>query len=306
MLRRLVDMEMVIFDLDGVLVDINSSWQTVHEAFGVDNEENFQKHLLGQIDFKEFMRSDIRLWRRAHISRIKDILDKVPLMKGVVETLKALKEAGYKTAIISSGISILADRVKNELGIDYSFANKLLTDECGRLTGEGEEFVRLFDKDSVLKELVLREGTTIEQCIVVGDSRFDIPLFKGAGLSIAFNAKDDAAKEAADLVINEKDLTKIFPWVLNEDRTAIAEIIFNYDDEKEANTIVKAISPDNVKVPYGLIIKTLREGNTTITKIFCIKGFETLLATLDDLLSCVQVAEKVVKATKSLSRRENF
>ena len=306
MLRRLVDMEMVVFDLDGVLVDINSSWQTIHEAFGVDNEENFQKHLRGQIDFKEFMRSDIRLWGSTHISRIKDILDKVHLMKGAVETLTTLKKAGYKTAIVSSGISILADHVKNVLGIDYSFANKLLTDECGRLTGEGEEVVGLLNKDRVLKDLVLREGTTVKQCVVVGDSIFDIPLFKGAGLGIAFNAKDDAVKEAADLVINEKDLRRILPWLINERRTTMAEIIFNYDDENEANTIVKAISPDNVKVPYGLIIKTLRKENNTITRIVCIKGFETLLATLDDLLSCVQVAEKVVKVTESLSRRENF
>ncbi|GAG35915.1 unnamed protein product, partial [marine sediment metagenome] len=53
--------KMVVFDLDGVLVDIDSSWQTIHRAFGVDNEENFQKHLRNEIDYREFMRSDIGL-----------------------------------------------------------------------------------------------------------------------------------------------------------------------------------------------------------------------------------------------------
>ena len=300
MFRRLVDLKMVVFDLDGVLVDINSSWQKIHEAFGVTNEENFQKHLRGEIDFKEFMRSDIRLWSGVHISHIKNILDKVPLMKGATETLSSLKKAGYKTAIISSGISILANRVKDELGIDDFFSNKLLTDKDGRLTGEGEEVVGLLNKGNVLNDLALKEGFIAKQCVVVGDSRYDIPLFKESGLSIAFNAKDDMIKEAADLVIDEKDLRLILPWLVNIKRASMAELIFNYNDEKEANTIAQAVSPDNIKVPSGLIIKTVKEECCVITRIFCIKGVETLLATIEDLLSCTQVAEKVVKITKNL------
>ena len=38
-------MKMVVFDMDGVLVDIDSSWQLIHKAFNADNEENFQRYL---------------------------------------------------------------------------------------------------------------------------------------------------------------------------------------------------------------------------------------------------------------------
>lgn len=300
MFRRLVDLKMVIFDLDGVLVDIDSSWQKIHETFRVNNEENFQKHLLGEIDFQEFMRSDIRLWNRAHISQIKNILDKVLLMKGATETLSSLKKTGYKTAIISSGVSILADRVKDELGIDYAFSNKLLTDKDGRLTGEGEEVVGLLNKGNVLNDLTLKEGIITKQCIVVGDSRYDVPLFKESGLSIAFNAKDDMTKETADWVIEEKDLRLILPLLVNNGRACVAELLFNYNDEKEARTIVQAVSPDNIKVPSGLIIKTVKEKSFVITRIFCIKGVETLLTTIEDLLSCTQIAEKVIMTAKNL------
>lgn len=306
MLRRLAGMKMVVFDLDGVLVNIDSSWQEIHAAFGVDNEENFQKHIHGQIDFKEFMRSDIRLWNGTHISRIMDVLDRVPLMRGALETIVALKEAGYKTAIISNGISVLADRISGELEIDYCFSNRLLTDSSGRLTGEGEEVVGLFNKDRALRDLALTVGTSVDQCVVIGDSIFDIPLFRGAGLSIAFNAKDESVREAADLAVDEKDLTRILPWLMNRDETAMAEIVFNYDDEKEAEAIVKAVAPDNVKLPSGLIIKTTRDGSSVVTRTFCAKGVKTLLATLDDLFSCIQVAENVLRASKSLSTRENF
>jgi phosphoserine phosphatase len=79
----------------------------VHRAFGVDNEKNFQKHLSNEIDYREFMRSDISLWGKTHISRVKNILDQAPLMKGAKETLGCLRRKGLKTAIISSGISLL-------------------------------------------------------------------------------------------------------------------------------------------------------------------------------------------------------
>jgi len=37
------NIKLIVFDLDGVLVDTNSNCQTVHEAFGVNNEEKFSK-----------------------------------------------------------------------------------------------------------------------------------------------------------------------------------------------------------------------------------------------------------------------
>jgi len=204
--------KMVVFDMDGVLVNIDSSWRAVHRAFGVDNEKNYQRFMRGEIDFKEFMRSDIRLWGDAHISDVKGILDRAPLMKGADEAVRKLKRAGYRTAIISSGISILADRVRSQLGIDLSFSNILLSFGDGKLSGEGEEVVGLNDKLHVFRRLASMKGLTTKQCAVVGDSVFDKPLFEEAGFSIAFNAEDEGVKGAADVVVEDKDLRKILPY----------------------------------------------------------------------------------------------
>jgi phosphoserine phosphatase len=219
-------------------------------------------------------------------------------MKGAVETVAELKKNGYKIAIISSGISILADKVKEELGIDYSYANKLLVGDDGRLTGEGEEIVALMNKDVVLKRVAEAEEIDTGQCVTIGDSRFDIPLFKNAGLSIAFNAKDDLVREAADLVINSNDLRKILPWFSSERGIIKADLSLVYKKRKEAKSIVESISPDNIKVPFGLTVKARREGKKIVVKIICIKGVETFLSTINDLLSCIQVAESVLKVIK--------
>lgn len=202
--------------MDGVLVESDSSWQALHDSFGVTNEGNFQKYLRGEIDYKEFMRSDIRLWGSVSREEIKRILDLVRLMKGAKETIDKLKKAGYKTAIISSGVSLLADRVRDQLGIDYSYANRLLFDEKGRLTGEAEESVTLLNKDRILRRLAAVECIKPSECAVVGDSRFDIPMFNEAAFSIAFNPKDELVREAADSVIEGKDLKKILPLLIEK------------------------------------------------------------------------------------------
>ena len=201
--------KVVVFDMDGVLVDTNSSWQFVHKAFNVSNEDNLRKYLDGKIDYEEFMREDIRLWGNVNISVIKNILAEIPLMKGAKSTIRELRKAGYKTAIISAGISLLAERIQHELGIDYAFANRLVVNEKGILTGEGEEVVNLLNKIAVLRKLASTEQTTPRCCVVIGDSKYDIPLFKEAGFSIAFNTNDKEVRELADVVIEGKDLKKI-------------------------------------------------------------------------------------------------
>lgn len=287
-------MKIIIFDLDGVLVDVDSSWKLIHRAFETDNEQNLNRYLCGTISYAEFMRRDIRLWGKVQIAQIKAILDSVPLIGNVSTLILELKKNGFKTAIISSGISILADRVKNMLGIDYSYANRLSVDHDGWLTGECEEVVELLRKDLILNNLLADQRVDANQCIVIGDTKFDISLFEQAGLSIAFNPKDEDVKKAADLVINHKDLCQIMPWL--NDEFMNANFALKFKSSKLATMIMRSISPDNYTLPLGLSLRTWSEGKIVYVKIFCTKGATTLLATLDDLFACMQVAEETIDA----------
>lgn len=201
--------------MDGVLVDVNSSWQFVHKAFNVNNQDNLRRYLNGEINYVEFMKRDITLWGDIHVDTIKSVLDRVQLMKGAKSTVAMLGKTGYKTAIISGGISILAERIQKELGIDYTFANKIIVNANGMLTGEGEEVVNLLDKTAVLRRLASKEQTTPSCCAVVGDSIFDIQLFKEAGFSIAFNTDDKRVNEAANVVIKGRDLKEILRYFIH-------------------------------------------------------------------------------------------
>ena len=77
-----------------------------------------------------------------------------------------------------------------------------------------------------------------------------------------------------------------------------AEIRLSYKNEREAEAVAKAVSPDNVEVPQGLVIETVRSGSEVITKMECQTRLQTLIASLDDLLACVSVAERTFEVAK--------
>lgn len=78
-----------------------------------------------------------------------------------------------------------------------------------------------------------------------------------------------------------------------------AEITISYKTMQEAEAIAKALTPDNVKVPRGLIVRTIRQGTKVLTMIECTTKLLTFIATIDDLMSAVSVAERSVSTVKN-------
>jgi phosphoserine phosphatase len=204
---------LVVFDMDGVLADIESSWVHVHRHFGVSNDHSLYAYLRGEIDDLEFIRRDIQLWRKKDPeitpNKIDKILADVPLMPGAWKAVDALKKMGYMTAIVSAGIDLLAERIARELEIDSHLANGFVLDEKGRLTGEGVLRVRLMDKGDAVVEAGKSLGVRKKDIVTVGNSQYDISMFERSGFGIAFHPSDQTVREKADAVVEEKDLAMI-------------------------------------------------------------------------------------------------
>ena len=77
-----------------------------------------------------------------------------------------------------------------------------------------------------------------------------------------------------------------------------AEITISYKTMQEAEAVAKALIPDNVKAPRGLIIRTIRQGTKVLTMIECTTKLLTFLATIDDVMSAVSVAERSVSTVR--------
>jgi hypothetical protein len=77
-----------------------------------------------------------------------------------------------------------------------------------------------------------------------------------------------------------------------------AKLSLSYETEREAESVVKAVSPDNVKAPSGVMVTTARDGSHLLGVVRCDRSLQTFLATLDDLLACIAVAERTFKSVK--------
>ena len=77
-----------------------------------------------------------------------------------------------------------------------------------------------------------------------------------------------------------------------------ATITLQYENETEAEAVANAVLPDNSKLPQGLLVETRVDGSRVLTIIKCETKLETFIATIDDLFSCVSIAENVLSAAK--------
>ena len=169
--------------------------------------------------YNSAVKRDAELWKEngkpVTRDRLAGILSDVPLMKGARECISELKKNNIQTAIVSAGLDILADKVADELGIDYVYANGIETDAQGHLNGVGILGVQLMYKELVVKDLSEKTKIPLEKIASVGNSCYDIPMFETSGLGIAFNPSDECTKEKADIVVEGKDVSKILPYLLD-------------------------------------------------------------------------------------------
>ena len=73
-----------------------------------------------------------------------------------------------------------------------------------------------------------------------------------------------------------------------------ATITLEYADQKTAEAVADAVSPDNFKTPIGLSVKTVKEERKVVTQIECEGKLATFTATIDDLLFSASTAEKMI------------
>jgi len=209
--------KLVAFDMDGVLANIESSWVFVHQRFGVNNDNSLYAYLRGEIDDVEFIRRDISLWKAKDHNvderKIARILEDVPLMPGAKQTIAELSSRGYRTAIVSAGIDLLAERISEEFGIDVHLANGLKKLPSGLLTGEGILNVKLTDKGEALVRVAKSLGIPLSDVVSVGNSKYDVTMFDRTGSSIAFHPADDFVRSRAKFVVEDGDLTRILKYL---------------------------------------------------------------------------------------------
>jgi len=173
------------FDMDGTVLRHDSSWAAVHRRFGTEHRgaASLKLYSEGKINYREFMRRDIASWPKGVTRRqVEEILSGYVLRDDSRYTIDELRRRGIKTALITSGIDILAKKVAEDLGMDHWVANGLRFDRAGVVQPEGVGRVDPTRKDRAYLRLLKKLGVPSDRTIAVGDTVYDLRFLKSAAL----------------------------------------------------------------------------------------------------------------------------
>ncbi|KAJ1965190.1 Phosphoserine phosphatase [Dipsacomyces acuminosporus] len=216
---------LVVFDMDSTLIQ-QEVIDEIARATGIEDQVSAitESAMRGEIDFKESLSRRVALLKGTPVEALEDVKHSLVFTEGAHYLCRALKNAGFKLAVISGGFLPLAKYVRNELGLDYAFANQLKVSADGKsLTGETVgPVVDATRKAELLEVIAQAEGIAIDQVVAVGDGANDLLMLGKASLGIAFNAKPRVQQQARAR-INQKSLANIL-YLMGYSESEAAEL----------------------------------------------------------------------------------
>lgn len=162
----------VLFDMDGVLVFSTEAW------FGVYNDTlaHFGHPTIGRGEFLRIFGNGTRADRDAYMPErsVEEIdaayrrffagrLDAIELNPEAMPALAALRERGIRTSLATNTNRALAESILGRFGV----SNLLTAFACADEAGAGKP------DPAVVRLAARRIGLPLEECVLVGDSRYD-------------------------------------------------------------------------------------------------------------------------------------
>ncbi len=197
---------LAIFDVEGVLYDAEYL-PLLAEKVNKENKiwEITKRGIEGKIDWVEGLKERVHLLNGMDYDTCVQVADSLPIMTGAKEACSTLKAAGWKIMAISGGFTIITDRLKKELNLDFVYSNELVFKD-----GKLEDVIVNVDADKSKSAIIkINEWSEKkEDIIAVVDGANDIKLFDITGFGIAFRAQD-LVRDLATVTLEEKDLSKI-------------------------------------------------------------------------------------------------
>ena len=197
---------LAIFDVEGVLYDAEYL-PLLAEKVNKENQiwEITKKGIEGKIDWVKGLEERVHLLRGIDYDTCVEVANSLPIMTGAKEACLALKNAGWKIMAVSGGFTIITDRLKKELDLDFVYSNELVFKD-----GKLDDVIVNVDADKAKSAMIkVNEwDEKKENIITVVDGANDVKLFDITGFGIAFRAQD-LVKDLATVTLDEKDLSKI-------------------------------------------------------------------------------------------------
>lgn len=200
---------LVFFDMDSTLIDMEMIDEMAKRA-GVFKEVSriTEKAMRGDIDFEESLVQRVALLKGLKVEELERIRNEMKLSEGAEDLVDALKRLGFKLGLVSGGFDYFADYLREKLGLDFSYANRLEI-KNGALTGKvSGKIVDNTYKARIVNMVSGEQGILLDQTVAIGDGANDVLMLGQAGLGIAYNAKE-RLERAANMSLGRARLKNI-------------------------------------------------------------------------------------------------
>lgn len=192
---------LVVFDIDGTLTPIKSSWNFIHTVLSTKLRSEHYKSLFfnKELSYDEWVYLDLSLWKGLSYETFKKILYAIPWRRGIERLTKLVNNYRdvAKFIAITGGFSVLCERVMKELGFEWCIGTEIELDENNKLTGCARRYVGFRGKASTLQEYIEESHEKYLAIVSVGDDVNDVELFQQSDVSIAFCCEDNVGRYAS-------------------------------------------------------------------------------------------------------------
>ena len=211
------DLGLIVSDMDSTLITIECI-DEIAARLGIKSQVAAitERAMRGEIDFRQSLTERVGLLKGLPVSELQIVYDEVlKLTIGAEELLTACHQKGVKFMLVSGGFTFFTDRLKQRLGLDYTYAN-VLGVESGKLTGTVDsEIIDAQKKVQLLQQYREDLGLQEIQVLAVGDGANDIPMIQAAGIGVAFHAKPKT-QAAASVSVNFCGLNGLL-WLFRDE-----------------------------------------------------------------------------------------
>ncbi|MDO4640736.1 MAG: phosphoserine phosphatase SerB [Neisseria sp.] len=212
---RFDQLGLIVSDMDSTLITIECI-DEIAACAGLKNQVAAitERAMRGELDFTQSLHQRVGLLKGLPESVLQQVYEHaLQLSPGAEYLISECKKHAVKFMLVSGGFTFFTDHLQTRLGLDYTYANQLETDN-GILTGRVSG--RIIDaraKADLLAEYRDKLGLHKHQVLAMGDGANDIPMLEAAGIGVAYRAKPKTQSHA-DACINHHGLEAVRGWFI--------------------------------------------------------------------------------------------
>ncbi len=200
---------LVIFDMDGVVFEGRNFWLDLHTRLGTQTEALALADRYLRADYHRLSEITVReLWKGCSAAPMFRLVSERRYQAGVFEVFSSLRARNIRSALVTSGPLLLAQRAQRDLKIDLVRANHVFIED-ERFVGRVDVQVSDPDKATVGCAVMQYFDVEAHDTAMVGDSESDAPLARKVGLPIAYDSDSEILDEACSHHLPHGELRRL-------------------------------------------------------------------------------------------------